>query len=129
MKAAVSEGLSLSLGYTYTEATTTEPVTKSDLNFGALIPDLGGKGPTDTTVFLTLPDGASLPGVPRNSGTLGIDYSMPLGILGRSDWMLLLHADAAYRSTAAGALDVTRPYYWTVPSSTVTNARASRDPQ
>jgi outer membrane receptor protein involved in Fe transport len=36
-----------------------------------------------------------------------------------------LHADAAYRSSAPGNIDDTRVFYWKVPSSLISNARAS----
>jgi outer membrane receptor protein involved in Fe transport len=91
----------------------------------ALIPADGGTGPTDTAPFITLRKGLRLPGVPMNTGTLGVDYHVPTAFLLRNDWTLLLHADAAYRSSAPGNIDPTRIFYWVVPSSTVTNARAS----
>jgi iron complex outermembrane receptor protein len=124
-QAMATEHLMLSAGYTYTEAKTTAAVQKIDLVPFALIPGLGGTGPTDTAPFLDIAKGVRLPGVPLSTATLGVDYNVPPALLGHSNWTLLLHADAAYRSSAAGGIDVTSPYYWKVPSSTVTNARAS----
>jgi iron complex outermembrane receptor protein len=125
LQAAATEHLTLSVGYSYTEAKTTAAVNKSDLVSFALIPADGGTGPTDTAPFITLRKGLRLPGVPMNTGTLGVDYHVPTAFLLRNDWTLLLHADAAYRSSAPGNIDPTRIFYWVVPSSTVTNARAS----
>jgi iron complex outermembrane recepter protein len=125
VQAAATEHLTLSAGYTYTEAKTGAAVLKSDLVPYALIPALGGTGLTDTAPFLDIAKGARLPGVPQSTATLGVDYNVAPALLGHSDWTLLLHADAAYRSSAAGGIDPTSPFYWTVPSSAVTNARAS----
>jgi outer membrane receptor protein involved in Fe transport len=124
-QAAATEHLTLSAGYTYTEAKTSAAVQKSDLVPYALIPALGGTGPTDTAPFLDIAKGVRLPGVPQSTATVGVDYNALPALLGHSDWTLLLHADAAYRSSAAGGIDATSPFFWTVPSSTVTNARAS----
>jgi outer membrane receptor protein involved in Fe transport len=100
-------------------------VLKSDLLAFALIPGLGGTGPTDTAPFINLPKGLRLPGVPKSTATLAVDYHVPPAFLMHNDWTLLLHADAAYRSSAPGNIDPTRIFYWEVPSSTVTNVRAS----
>jgi iron complex outermembrane receptor protein len=124
-QAALTEQLTISVGYSFTDAKTTAPVNKSDLVTFALIPDFGGTGPTDIAPFITLPKGLRLPGVPRNTATLGVDYRVPATFLPLNDWTLLLHADAAYRSSAPGNIDPTRVFYWEVPSSTVTNTRAS----
>jgi iron complex outermembrane recepter protein len=124
-QAAVTEHLRLSAGYTFTDAKTTSAITRSDLVPYALIPALGGTGPTDTSPFLEVTKGARLPGVPRNTATLSVDYDVPPAFLGLSDWRLLLHAGAVYRSSAPGNIDPTSLYYWVVPSSAITNARAS----
>ncbi len=125
LQAAVTEQLALSVGYTYTDAKTAASVLKSDLVAFALIPGFGGTGPTDTAPFINLPKGLRLPGVPKSTATLAVDYHVPPAFLMHNDWTLLLHADAAYRSSAPGNIDPTRIFYWEVPSSTVTNARAS----
>jgi iron complex outermembrane recepter protein len=122
---AASKDLTVSVGYTYTDAETTAPILKSDLVGFALLPAFGGTGPTDTAPFVNIAKGVRLPGVPMNTGTLGADYNVSPALLPRTDWTLLLHADAAYRSSAPGNIDSTREFYWKVPSSTVTNVRAS----
>ena len=116
MQALVTDRLSVSAGYTYTDAKTTDSVQLTDLVLFAT-------GPDDVAEFLNLPADARLPGVPRTSATLGLDYDVPL----QSQWTLRLHADGVYRDSAPGAIDDTRVFYWTVPSSIVANARASLD--
>jgi len=125
LQAAATQNLTLSVGYTYTNAETTAPIQKSDLVGYALIPAFGGTGPSDTAPFINIAKGVRLPGVPLNTGTLGADYNVSPALLPQADWTLLLHADAAYRSSAPGNIDSTREFYWKVPSSTVTNVRAS----
>jgi outer membrane receptor protein involved in Fe transport len=125
VKAAVTESLTLSVGYTYTDARTTSAVQKSDLVTYALIPAYGGTGPTDTAPFLNIASGVRLPGVPKNTATFGIDYMVPEVFLGQGDRTLLLHADTAYRSSAPGYIDISNQFYWKVPSSMITNVRAS----
>jgi iron complex outermembrane receptor protein len=125
LHAAATKDLTLSFGYTYTDAKTTASVTKVDLVPYALIPAFGGTGPTDTETIFNIPSGARLPGVPQNTATFGIDYTIPASVLANPDSTVLLHVDGAYRSSANGALDVTSVYFWEIPSSFVTNARAS----
>jgi iron complex outermembrane recepter protein len=125
LQAAATEKLTISVGYTYTDAETTAPILKSDLVAYALLPAFGGTGPSETAPFVNIAKGVRLPGVPLNTGTLGADYNVSPSLLGHADWTLLLHADAAYRSSAPGNIDSTKEFYWKVPSSTVTNVRAS----
>jgi iron complex outermembrane receptor protein len=125
LHAAATKDLTLSFGYTYTDAKTTAGVTKVDLVPYALVPAFGGTGPTDTETIFKIPSGARLPGVPQNTATFGIDYTIPAAVLPNENLTLLLHADGAYRSSANGALDVTSVYFWKVPSSFITNARAT----
>jgi iron complex outermembrane recepter protein len=124
-QAAATENLTFSAGYTYTQAKTAAAVNKSDLVAFALIPADGGTGLTDTAPFINIAKGVRLPGVPLNTATFGADYNVPKALLGNLGWTLLLHADAAYRSSAPGNIDDTRVFYWKVPSSLISNARAS----
>jgi outer membrane receptor protein involved in Fe transport len=124
-QAALTERLTVAVGYTFTDARTTSAVSKSDLVAYALIPDFGGTGPTDTAPFINLARGLRLPGVPRNTATLSVDYRIPGSLLAHENWSVLLHADAAFRDAAPGNIDPTRSFYWEIPTSTVTNLRIS----
>jgi len=124
-QAAVTEKLTVAVGYTFTDARTTSAVNKSDLVAFALIPGYGGTGPTDIAPFITLPRGLRLPGVPRNTATLSVDYRIPGAFFAHDSWTVLLHADAAFRDSAPGNIDPRRPFYWEIPTSTVTNLRIS----
>jgi iron complex outermembrane receptor protein len=125
LHAALTRDLTVFAGYTYTDAKTTASVTKDDLVPFALLPAYGGTGITDTAVAFTIPSGARLPGVPQNTATFGIDYTIPSSMLPRQDLSLLLHADGAYRSSANGNIDATSIFFWEIPSSFITNARAT----
>jgi outer membrane receptor protein involved in Fe transport len=125
LQAAATRDLSFTLGYTYTSAKTTSQLLIYDYLPFALIPSLGGNG--QPSVLFDIPSGARLPGVPLNTANFGIDYSIPSSWIGRDTAKLNLHVDGVYRSSAAGDIDVTSLYYWPIPSSFVTNARASYD--
>jgi iron complex outermembrane recepter protein len=125
LQAAATRDLSLSLGYTYTSAKTTSQLVINDYLPFALIPSLGGTG--QSTVLFNIPSGARLPGVPLNTANFGADYAIPYPLLGDAAWKLTLHVDGVYRSSAAGDIDVTSLYYWRIPASFTTDARAAID--
>jgi len=125
LHAAATKDLTLFAGYTYTDAKTTAGVTKYDLQPYALIPAFGGTGITETALAFTIPSGARLPGVPQNTATFGMDYTVPAAILSGQGLSLTLHADGAYRSSANGNIDTTSIFFWKIPSSFITNARAT----
>jgi iron complex outermembrane recepter protein len=125
LQAAVTKDLSLSLGYTYTSAKTTSQLLIHDYPPFALIPADGGNGQPE--VLFNIPSGARLPGVPLNTANFGADYAIPYGLLGNDAGKLTLHVDGVYRSAAAGDIDVTSLFYWPIPSSFTTDARAMFD--
>jgi iron complex outermembrane recepter protein len=123
LQAAATRNLSFLLGYTYTNARTTAQSVIYDYLPFALIPSLGGNG--QPTVLFNIPSRARLPGVPLNTGNFGFDYLLPSSMLGTDIYKLTLHIDGAYRSSAAGDIEATSLFYWSIPPSFVTNARAS----
>ena len=76
----VSRNLNISASYTYTQAQLTSAFVVGGFTFGA--------------------SGDPLPGVPKNQVALGADYARPLA----SEYSLIAHADAAYRSGVATQL-------------------------
>ncbi len=125
LQAVATERMTLSFGYTYTDAFTTAAVAKEDIVPYALVPEFGGTGPTDTAPLFNIPSGARLPGVPHHTATAGIDYAVRA--LFRSNMKLNLHADGSYRSSENSAIDVTSRFYTIIPSSVLVNAKASLD--
>jgi len=123
LQAAATDKLTLSFGYTYTDATVIDTVQKFDLEPYALITAFGGTGSSDIGQLFDIQAGSRLPGVPKDTANFAADYVIPAPFIGREAWTLLLHADGVYRSWAAGDIDVNSLYYWKVPSSFITNAR------
>ena len=80
LEARVSSELSVSAGYTYTDARLTSAFTVAGTTFGA--------------------DGTRLPGVPENQLSLGADYAQPVA----AKYSIIAHADTAYRSEVPVAL-------------------------
>jgi outer membrane receptor protein involved in Fe transport len=104
--------LDVTLGYTYTQATVTEPVSIYDLGFCG----------TPTCLVTSLSPGERLPGVPQHTATVGTDYVMPLNGGASNRWSLTFHADAAYRGVSNSVIDTANRSFWVIPSSTSVNA-------
>jgi iron complex outermembrane recepter protein len=104
--------LDVTLGYTYTQATVTEPVSIYDLGFCG----------TPTCLVTSLSPGERLPGVPQHTATVATAYVMPLNGGASNRWSLTLHADAAYRGVSNSVIDTANRSFWVIPSSTSVNA-------
>ena len=118
--ARVSRALTIRASYTYTDSKVRQGFTYLDYSPGTL---LISPGAPDLVPSQTVPSGARLPQVPKHTITVGADYSIPLA--GAS--ALALHADASYKSSAAGTIDRSSVFYWTIPSSVIANARLTYD--
>jgi len=115
LQAAITRDLNVTFGYAYTKARTTEAVALDDYPPFAL----AGGGPGRIVPLFRIPSGTRLPGVPSHTANFSIDYTTELG----SQLDMLVHLDGAYRSSAAGTIDVDSVNYWKVPASFVGNAR------
>lgn len=87
----LTDALSFHFGYTFTDAQATKPFTISDLPLGGA---LLGLPPID---FFSVNEGDALPGVPKHTMTIAIDYLQPLKSNG---WMINYHLNGSYRSKA-----------------------------
>ena len=112
LQARLSSRLSATFGYTYTDATVTESLQLYDLGFCG----------DPTCLLVSLRSGALLPGVPKNTVNVALDYRLPLAHGGSAPWALNFHADAVYRDSATSVIDNTSRSYWEIPSSTMINA-------
>lgn len=93
---SLAEGLRYNIGYTYTDAQIDESFTVADLPPYAL---LTGDLPV---VSIIGNKGDPLPGVPKHSLSLVLDYIMPIGTQG---WELNFHLNGSYRSKAISAFN------------------------
>jgi outer membrane receptor protein involved in Fe transport len=110
VEARLTHQLSATLGYTYTDATVTSPITLYDLGFCGQA----------TCLLASLPSGARLPGVPRNTLTASADYVLPL-VNALNGWSITLHADGSFRANSNSVIDPTNRSFWVIPSSTLVN--------
>jgi len=101
LKANLTDRLSSSLGYTYTDAHVTQ-------TFSAASGYTGN-------------DGDTLPGVPMNTLNVGLDYNQPLTWFGRTSHMLY-HVDGATRSSVHTALNASDTDYVALGGFTTWNA-------
>jgi iron complex outermembrane recepter protein len=123
--AAPTDRLTLGLGYAYTKAYVRESFNILDYPPYALIPSFGGKGQLSSVTYGPISAGSTLPGVPQNSVTASGDYTLPAGVLGRTDWTWKVHVDANYRSSEQANISPTSVFNWTIPSAFIANARAT----
>ena len=112
LQARFTSRLNATFGYTYTDATVKETVTLYDLGFCG----------TPVCLMTSLPAGARLPGVPKQTLQASGDYLLPLSGIGATRWSMNFHGDVAYRSEAGSVIDPTSRSYWVIPSSTIANA-------
>jgi outer membrane receptor protein involved in Fe transport len=98
----VSDPLSISLGYAYTDAKLIDSFEIRTLD-ADLIDQMGGIAGSGIA-------GSPTPGTPKHSATLGIDYRHELS----DDRALLFHVDGNYRSKVLRNLEssTTAPYYF-----------------
>jgi iron complex outermembrane recepter protein len=111
LQARITNRLTATLGYTYTDASVTDPIKLYDLGFCG----------QPVCLLTALPAGARLPGVPKNTATGGIDYQVPLPVVDSDGWSLNFHVDASFRGAAGAVIDPTSRSYWVIPSSTLAN--------
>jgi iron complex outermembrane receptor protein len=123
--AAISENLSMRIGYAFTRAYVKDSFNILDYLPYALVPSLGGTGQTASLFGGPLPGGTSLPGVPRHSVTMALDYSRPSVRFVDRDWTPIIHVEAAYRSSEHSNIDPASIYEFTIPWTFVSNARFS----
>lgn len=112
LNAKLTQRVTGSLGYSYTEATVTQATTIYDL------PPYGGPGSTPV-IAVAIPEGTRLPGVPKNIITAGLDYRMPVGPAG---WSVDYHVDGNYRTSAPGAIPGIYLTGYTLESAKILNA-------
>jgi iron complex outermembrane receptor protein len=115
IQARVTSRLSMTFGHSYTDAIVKQSVQLFDLGFCG----------TPVCPLTSLPAGARLPGVPKNTLTAGLDYLLPLGGIAGNSLSTNYHLDAAYRGSAGSVIDPTNRSYWVIPSSTTVNASIS----
>jgi len=118
LQARVTDPLTVSFGYAYTQAELTSAKVIKDLPFYANVLGLPPK------VIYDLQPGDELPGVPKNSVTAASDYVFGFGAP-HQDASLRLHLNASYRSKAAGLIDLESPLYYTIPSIFILDARVT----
>ncbi len=115
--AKLTQRITGSLGYSYTDAYVTQATNIYDL------PAFGGPGSTPV-LAVAIPEGTRLPGVPKNVVTTSVHYRVPLAASGWStDW----HADGVYRTSAPGAIPGVYVTGWTLDTSKVLNAGVTLD--
>jgi outer membrane receptor protein involved in Fe transport len=126
LQASVTRSTQLSFGYTYTEAKVTQTFELYDYPSYALVPSLGGNGQTAPLFGGPIRSGSRLPGVPRNTFTFGVDHTLVMPMMAGGS--LTLHLDSSYRSSESANIVPDSAYNWTIPSSFMSNARATLDP-
>ena len=107
----------MSLSYTYTDSKVRAGKVFQDYAIGTLL----GSPPPSYIDIINIPAGARLPGVSRHTINAGADYDLPLA--GSS--FVNFHVDGAYKSDQSGNIDVTSPFYWTIPAAFMANARVT----
>lgn len=112
LSAQLTTHLTASLGYSYTDATVSEPTTIYDL------PPFGGPGSTPV-LAVSLPAGTRLPAVPKSVLNAAVDYRMPLR---SSAWAMRWHIDGNYRTSAPGAIPSTYLSAYTLDAAKTVNA-------
>ncbi len=93
---SLTEGLRYNIGYTYTDAEIDDSFVVADLPAYAL---LTGDAPVVSVIGNK---GDRLPGVPKHSLSMVLDYTMPVGSNG---WDLNFHVNGSYRSSATSAFN------------------------
>lgn len=126
VQAAATSQLDFSLGYAFTRAYVSQSFDIQDYVPYALVPSLGGTGQTASLFGAPIAAGTPLPGVPRHSLTLGADYDVPSLLFQSWDWRF--HVDASYRSSEEASIQTQSVYAYTIPASTVVNARVTASP-
>ena len=111
IQARPSSRLNVSMGYTYTDAVVKKASQLYDLGFCG----------NPLCLLTSLTAGARLPGVPKNTLTVAMDYALPLAGANKSDWSLNFHADGSYRGESGSVIDSSSRSYWVIPSSTMAN--------
>ena len=113
LQARLTSRLSATFGHSYTDATVKTAIRLFDLGFCP---------PSPVCLLTSLPVGARLPGVPKHTATVALDYLLPLELATSMGWSVNFHADAAYRGESGSVIDPTSRSYWMIPSSTMVNA-------
>jgi iron complex outermembrane recepter protein len=116
----LTPALTVSFGYTYTDAKVKNALAIYDLPVAALF----SSPPADPILNISLPAGTRLPGVSRSTVNLGVDYVVPFG---SSDANIALHADGSYASAQNGAIDPGSTFFWIIPERYLVNLRVSYD--
>ena len=93
---SLAEGLRYNLGYSYTEAEIDESFVVSDLPPYALLTS------DPPVVSIVGNKGDRMPGVPKHSLSLVLDYTTPVGTQG---WELNFHLNGSYRSSATSTFN------------------------
>lgn len=114
----LTPALTVTFGYTYTDAKIKDALAIYDLPVAALF----STPPADPILNVSLPAGTRLPGVSRTTVNLGADYVVPLG---SSDSSLAFHADGSYASAQNGAIDPASTFFWIIPARYLVNLRIS----
>ncbi len=111
-QAKLTRQLTLSLGYTYTQATVSEATNIYDL------PAFGGPGSTPV-LAVAIPEGTRLPGVPKSVVNAALDYTMPVG---GSGWSSIFQVDGNYRTNESGAIPGVYLTGYTINAAKILNA-------
>lgn len=112
-----TDRLELTLSYTFTDAKVVKGAAIYDL------PGLAAFTGAPPVLAISIPEGASLPGVSRHAINGAADYKLPLN----GDSSLLLHADASYRSAQNSTLDATTSNFFRIPEMFIGNVRMVYD--
>jgi len=122
---ALTEHWSATLGYAFTRAYVTKAFNIQDYTPYALIPSEGGTGTLASLFGGPIAAGTNLPGVSRNVANAGINYTLPAGNLGKSNWLWKFHLDGSYRSAESSNIDPTSIYNFSIPSAFLANTRVT----
>jgi len=114
LNGSLTDSIRYNLGYAYTDAQVTEDQVIVDL-------PLGGGEPVPQTV---LRDGDSIPGIPENSLTLGLDYDHSISFFGTPtdvNW----HIDGAFRDEVQSNFNEDSPNFYIMDDFWMWNASVS----
>jgi outer membrane receptor protein involved in Fe transport len=117
----ITRGLVVTAGYSYIDAKLTQSFQIVDF------PQYGYVNQLPLVVGISGAAGDRLPGSPQHSGTLAVNYTVPLPWLGSGKWTLDLNSNASYRSSIIPAFPSSALFPSEVPATTIVNARAELD--
>jgi iron complex outermembrane receptor protein len=122
---AVTEKLTVGLGYAFTRSYVTKSFDIQDYLPYALVPSQGGTGTLASLFGGAIPEGTNLPGVSRNVANAFADYSLPASVFADGSATWRFHIDASYRSSQSSNINPLSIYNFVIPSAFLANARIS----